>query len=71
MTQKQKEHRNIAIAVLAVVHLLFCYSEGGLNPMSFTKDARDYEIMMILISQAFAHYFWINREKITKELKDE
>lgn len=71
MTQKQKEHRNITIAVLVVVHLLFCYSQGSLYPMSFSKDARDYEIMMILISQALAHYLWINKEKITKDLKDE
>lgn len=71
MTQKQKEHRNIAIAVLIVVHLLFCYSQGSLYPMSFSKDARDQEILIIIVSQFFAHYLWINREKITKDLKDE
>lgn len=71
MTPKQKEHRNIAIATLLVVHLLFCYSQGTLNPMQFSKDARDYEITMIIFSQFLAHYLWINKDKITKELRDE
>lgn len=71
MTQKQKEHIRLAIAVLVIVHLLFCYSHGTLYPMTLSKDARDNEIILIIFTQAFAHYFWINKDKIIKQLNDE
>lgn len=71
MTQKQKEHIKLAIAVLVIVHLLFCYSHGTLYTMTLSKDERDFELTMILVAQLFTHIFWINKENLIKSLKDE
>ena len=71
MTQNQKEHLRLGIAALFIVHILFCYSYGTLYPMTLDKEARDTEIIFIIVTQVFAHYFWINRDRIKKEMKDE
>ena len=71
MTQKHREHRNIAIVTLLIVHFFTSYIEGTLYPMEFSKGMRECEVIMIIITQVFAHYCWINKEKIIKELRDE
>jgi len=71
MTQKQREHRNITIVTLLIVHFFTSYIEGTLYPMEFSKGMRECEVIMIFITQALVHYCWINKEKIIKELRDE
>jgi hypothetical protein len=71
MTPKQREHKNLTIATLLIVHLLTSYIEGSINPFEFSKGMRECEVIMIIITQVFAHYCWINKEKIIKELRDE
>ncbi len=71
MTQKQREHRNIAIVTLLIVHFFTSYIEGTLYPMAFSKDMREREVIMIIVTQIVAHYLWINKDKIIKDLRDE
>ena len=71
MTQKQKEHRNIAIVTLLIVHFFTSYIEGTLFPMEFSRGMRECEVIMIFLTQAVAHWAWINKDSLIKELRDE
>lgn len=69
MKEKLKQHAIIFVVVTLIVHLCTGYIVGTLNPMYFSKDMRETQIMMLIFIQALAHYAWFNREKISKELK--
>jgi hypothetical protein len=43
--------------------------EGTLDPEYFSKEMRECEMIFLIFTQALAHYGWINRENIIKEIK--
>lgn len=69
MKEKLKEHAIIFVVVAVFIHLCTAYLEGTLNPMYFSKDMRECQLMVFIYSQVLAHFCWLNREKIIKELK--
>lgn len=69
MKDKLKPHIIIFVVVTLFVHLCTAYMEGTLNPMYFSKDMRECQMLMFILLQALAHYAWFNRENISKELK--
>lgn len=71
MTIKQKEHRNVAIITLLIVHFFTSYIEGTIFPMEFSRGMRECEVMVIIITQVIVHYLWLNKDKIIRELKED
>jgi len=69
MEEKIKQHAIIFIAVAVFVHLCTAYMMGSLNPLEFSQDTRETQIMIFIYLQAVAHYSWFNREKIINQLK--
>jgi hypothetical protein len=69
MKEKLKEHAIIFAVVAVFIHLCTAYMEGTLNPMYFSKDMRECQMIMFIFLQVLTHYAWFNREKIAKELK--
>lgn len=64
MGVRLKEHLIIFIVVAAVVHLFTAYIEGSLNPMSFSKDMRETQVIMLIFIEFVSHFAWFNRHKI-------
>jgi hypothetical protein len=71
MENKLKQHLYIFLGVGILVHLFAAFIEGTLDPGFYSKDMRECEVIMFFFAQALAHYAWINRERIIKEIKDE
>jgi hypothetical protein len=69
MKEKLKEHAIIFVVVAVFIHLCTAYMEGTLNPMHFSKDMRESQLMVFIYVQVLAHFCWLNRVKIIKELK--
>jgi hypothetical protein len=69
MKEKLKEHAIIFAVVALFIHLCTSYMEGTLNPMYFSKNTRETQMIMFVFLQVLTHYAWFNREKIAKELK--
>jgi len=69
MKEKLKEHTIIFVVVAVFIHLCTAYMEGTLNPMHFSKDMRESQLMVFIYVQVLAHFCWLNRVKIIKELK--
>lgn len=69
MKEKLKEHAIIFVVVAVFIHLCTAYLEGTLNPMHFSKDMRESQLMIFIYVQVLAHFCWLNRVKIIKELK--
>ena len=69
MENKLKQHAIIFFAVGLFIHLCTAYIEGSLNPVHFSQDMRECELIMFVFVQVLAHYGWINRENIIKEIK--
>jgi hypothetical protein len=71
MENKLKNHAYIFLVVGIFVHLCTAYMEGTLDPSLYSKDMRECEVIVFIFTQTLAHYAWINREKIIKEIKEE
>jgi len=69
MKEKLKQHAIIFVVVALFIHLCTAYMVGSLNPMHFSKDMRESQLMVFIYVQVLAHFCWLNREKIIKELK--
>jgi hypothetical protein len=69
MREKLKQHTVIFLVVVLLIHLGTAYMEGTLNPMHFSKGTRESQLMILIYTQVLAHFCWLNREKIIKELK--
>ena len=69
MEVKLKQHFILFIIVGLFVHLGASYMEGTLDPEYFSKEMRECEMIFLIFAQALAHYGWINRENIIKEIK--
>lgn len=70
MENKLRQHAYIFLGVCLLVHLCASYIEGTIYPGHFSKEMRECELIMIVYAQLAAHYAWINREKIIKEIKE-
>jgi hypothetical protein len=68
MSEKLKEHVIIFVVVLLFIHLCTSYIEGTFNPMSFSKDMRECQMILFIFLEVVAHYAWFNRHKITKDI---
>lgn len=71
MESKLKQHAIIFFAVGIFVHLCAAFITGHIDPGYFSQDMREDELYMFLLAQALAHYGWINRDNIIKEIKKE
>lgn len=69
MKEKLKEHTIIFVVVAVFIHLCTAYMEGTLNPLHFSRGTRESQVMIFIYLQVLAHFCWLNREKIIKELK--
>lgn len=69
MENKIKQHLYIFLAVSIFVHLCTAFITGSLNPIHYSQDMRECEMIMFIFVQALAQYGWINRENIIKEIK--